>query len=202
MRKTLVFVNYEHPSQIRDRTRRHIVSTHTGKYSQELLRGGRPTGGHERDARESGITNEETSACRQPRPSCQSPQLAKVPPRRVRRAGSCSPFRRGMIIREKRRCLFSWQTRDQRLSTSPSVATRHQYSQQVSPTSDQWTGSVKDDNAIGKEMAWTVKGSSRPQSPLSIFGQGRVDPFARFAVDEDYTPFREAIGHGQSWLLL
>jgi hypothetical protein len=41
--------------------------------------------------------------------------------------------------------------------------------------------------------------SSLP-SPRDLLGQGRVDPFVTFAVDEDYSPIHLGIDYGESGL--
>lgn len=204
MRKALVFVNYEHPSHIKDRTHRHIVSTHTGKYSQQLLRSTQSAPAPQRHVEDSGPATTYGSTYSQPHVLSQDVQPAQAPSDNVVQASQRSPSRHGLIVRERRRCVFSWHHRHHNQRSASHNAQWEPYHTPTSPKSHQPPEPPvigKDYNTIRQRVSSTVRGIPRSESPLSLLGQGRVDPFARFAIDEDYSYLHEVIDHGQPSLL-
>jgi hypothetical protein len=200
MRKTLVFVNYEHPSHIKDRTHRHIVSTHTGKYSQQLLRSSQSATARQRHVQNSGPATTYSSTYSQPPVLDQDVQPAQTPSDDAVQASQRSPSRHGLIVREKRRCVFNWHNRHHNQRSASHNAEWEPYHTATSPKSYKQPVIGKNESSIRKRVSSSLRDIPRSQSPLSLLGQGRIDPFARFAVDEDYSYLHEVLDHGQSCL--
>lgn len=203
MGKTLVFVNYEHPSQITDRTHRHIVSTHTGKYSQQLLRSGQLATARQRHVEDGGpATTYDSSTYSQPHALDEDVQPAQTPPNDVVQVSQRPPSRHGLIVRERRRCVFNWHNRHHNQRSASHNAEGEPYHTPTLPKSSKPPVIGKNDNTIRNRVSSSLRAIPRSQSPLSLLGQGRVDPFVKYAVDEDYYYLHEVMDHGQSCLSL
>lgn len=199
MGKSLVFVNYKHPSHIKDRSRRRIVSTHTGKCSQEAPKRPLATTHYQPTLQSRGLATTPNPSYSHPLIPHPALQPAQTPPPDSVQPPQRPTSRHGLIVREKRRCIFNWRFREYRprnMSSAPANTEWEPYYPPISLESIQLTTSRKDDDAVPERLSGTMRSFARPPSPLSLVGQGRVDPFAKYAVDEDHAYLSEIIDHG------
>lgn len=195
MPKTLVFVNYEHPSHIKERSRRQAVSQHTGRYSQQLLRTRYTHAPHKEHIKDSSVYF-------QPRVIGPVVQPAQALTNDIVHVSPRPLSRQGLIVREKRRCVFNWQFRHLKQPSAPHNADWASYDNSPCPKSHELPVTGKADETESGRDSTPFRRLSQSQSPLSLLGQGRIDPFARFAINEDDSHIHELIDHGQSWLSL
>lgn len=180
MSKPLVFVNYEDPSQIRSRTHQHTVSTHTGKYSQELLRS------RQRARQENQNLNRNSATC--PRSVGSQDTQDRVSVASSSRDQLVLNVRRGEPKpRTKRRGQPKWRHWDGELIITD-------INKSAGLESHLLINNGKLSSGQQQELIWIS--SVNTQGPRSLLGQGRVDPFARFAVDEDHSALHAICDHG------
>jgi len=195
MPNTLVFVNYAHPAHIKERSRRQAVSQHTGKYSQQLQRTRYADTIFQKHTKDKSDYSE-------PRALDPVVQPAQAPAYDIVHVSHRPPSRQGLIVREKRRCVFSWQFKHRNQLPAPHTPDWASYGNSPSPKSQERPITREVSGMRSNQDFTPTRDILRSQSPLSPLGQGRIDPFAKFAINEDHSHVHELIDHGQSWLSL
>ena len=191
----IAFVNYDNPSQIKDRAKRQIVSSHIGKFYRN--RSG-PSSRKVYATQVPQVDDTEPEPC----PSASTLDHANFEETQnvstLQRSPRPAPRQRRSFDRGLRDRFLQWHHGPQPHLIAPLVDTPKQYYEYAFPelhNAPEWPRCEEETEHVqpeyeAQEHAW-------PTSPLSVLGQGRVDPFAQFAVEEDYTFIHADIDYGQ-----
>ncbi|KAJ9607353.1 hypothetical protein H2200_008426 [Cladophialophora chaetospira] len=181
MSTPFIFVNYDNPSQTKDRAKRQIISSHIGRFYRN---------------RSGPSRRKENPTANNLAPEHDIDQLSAGTPARE---GQAPGFpHHGLVVQGPRHRFV-----EQQRSPRP----QEEVYRSPSPTYDLESLMPLLDYHLEQQKIREAEGNggkpneSRLRSvwkpcPLTLVGQGRVDPFATYAVDEDYSQIHLGIDYG------
>jgi hypothetical protein len=176
-----VFVNYENATQIKDRARRQIISTHIRRFHRNRARPSR-----KKDRRSRNLPTSQDNANPFSTNSLYDASLVRA-----------STYRRG-----DRKGLKYAAPQRQHVPRAHEEIEGASVSLLRDPQSSMhpFDGNPElQQQTCESEPDTSTRGANLQLSPRDLLGQGRVDPFVAFAVDEDYSQICLGIDYGKLW---
>lgn len=186
MSSPFVFVNYENPAQSKDRAKRQIISTHIGRFYRN-----RSGPSQRKEQRKDHRVRKDASNYFPTDVSAEAGLIYASPHRNATGRDSRHTFLQWQHIPRPHKGLDTPSTPPHDLGSLTQVLDYHLKQQKGRQTEEE-----------EELQKGTPPRPDRQPGPLSVIGQGRVDPFAEFAVEEDYSQIHLGIDYGKSNLAI